>query len=335
MPAAELDTALVIATCLREVERSIPHTAVLIGNRYGWRPPAAVLDQVADLLGPEYDWLRVEGKGKSITHLEIMTGILRVPRELRRCRVYLRDPDASCLPPDATSAPEDAEDALLAAALREELLAADGVPCEVYRSPEELSASLSAAFSAMIEADHPLLGIHDDPMEQARFDHLAVVAASQQVYVALPGPLERLREAIAAGQSVVVVGPSGSGKSSLLSHVLSSLHRDPAAAAFSFIHFTGRSSHEAHHVNVMHRVIWEIRRWTRSKETIPTTSANLAKALPGWLATAGEKALAGGDRGYEAKAFVFLDALNQLQGEFVCTQLRRRRQVGSPLPVPS
>lgn len=251
--------------------------------------------QVADLLGPRYDWLRTEGKGKSITHLEIMTGILRVPPEDRRCRVFLREKPA-LLAADAGAA--DPEDARLATILREQLMAAADVPCERYTSPEALARQVATAFSEMIAADHPLLGVHEDPMvslagtgekghvcvwegwgwavahhnanlcqqqtrrrqhrwatltdntrrrrrclqDQARFAHLAIVAANERVYVPLLRPLARLREAVAAGRPVVVVGSSGSGKSSLLSHLLAGLRKD-AGVAFTFIHFTGTCSH--------------------------------------------------------------------------------------------
>ncbi len=47
-------------------------------------------NQASELL-PGHEWM-AEAAGCSVTHLEMMGGVLRVPAPQRRAAVYLRDP---------------------------------------------------------------------------------------------------------------------------------------------------------------------------------------------------------------------------------------------------
>lgn len=78
---------LVLKVCLSEIERSRPFLIVLLGDRYGWVPPAERMRAAATEAGFTGDIT-----GKSITALEIEYGILSRLAERHRCRIYLRDP---------------------------------------------------------------------------------------------------------------------------------------------------------------------------------------------------------------------------------------------------
>jgi tetratricopeptide (TPR) repeat protein len=84
--------ATVLTVCLREIERSRPFLIGLLGDRYGWQPPAACIGDAAREAG-----LSGNVAGKSVTELEILYGVLRNEDQQRRSWFYLRDP----LPYDA------------------------------------------------------------------------------------------------------------------------------------------------------------------------------------------------------------------------------------------
>ena len=79
--------AMVLTVCLREIERSQPFLIGLIGDRYGWQPPAARMATAASEAGLDDDVA-----GKSVTELEILYGVLRHTDQQRRSWFYLRDP---------------------------------------------------------------------------------------------------------------------------------------------------------------------------------------------------------------------------------------------------
>lgn len=78
---------LVLTVCLREIERSRPFLIGLLGNRYGWGPPARQLCEAAREAGLDADL-----DGRSITELEILHGVLRNPEQQRRSWFYFREP---------------------------------------------------------------------------------------------------------------------------------------------------------------------------------------------------------------------------------------------------
>lgn len=78
----------VLKVCLSEIERSRPFLIVLLGDRYGWVPPAERIAGAADEAG-----FRTEPAGKSVTALEIEFGILKKdPAQRQRSLFYFRDP---------------------------------------------------------------------------------------------------------------------------------------------------------------------------------------------------------------------------------------------------
>jgi len=78
---------LVLKVCLAEIGRSRPFLIVLLGDRYGWTPPAERMQAAAQEAGYQADLA-----GKSVTALEIEFGVLNSPQQRRRSRFYFRDP---------------------------------------------------------------------------------------------------------------------------------------------------------------------------------------------------------------------------------------------------
>lgn len=87
----DVEEPVIVSTCLREVEGCAPYILCLLGERYGWVPDAKTVGHAQALLGSRFAWLSEEGADVSVTHLEIMQGVLRVPAEHRRAFVYVRE----------------------------------------------------------------------------------------------------------------------------------------------------------------------------------------------------------------------------------------------------
>jgi tetratricopeptide (TPR) repeat protein len=76
----------VLKVCMAEIDRSRPFMIVLLGDRYGWIPPAERLQRAAREAGFEID-----DSPRSVTALEIEYGLRRADPQMRP-RFYLRAP---------------------------------------------------------------------------------------------------------------------------------------------------------------------------------------------------------------------------------------------------
>jgi tetratricopeptide (TPR) repeat protein len=86
----------VLKVCLDEIERSKPFLVALLGDRYGWIPPAARIAAAARDAGlPD----SVEVVGRSVTELEILYAVLENPDQRKRSWFYFRTLDRAGMPP--------------------------------------------------------------------------------------------------------------------------------------------------------------------------------------------------------------------------------------------
>lgn len=76
------DTGNALELCLSELDSCRPFFIGMLGNRYGWVPESYVAS------GTQFDWLRNEPPGKSITHLEMQFGALNCSA---KAAFYFRD----------------------------------------------------------------------------------------------------------------------------------------------------------------------------------------------------------------------------------------------------
>lgn len=84
---AEARELQVLRVCLSEVRRCRPFLIVLLGDRYGWVPPADRM-QAATI----EEGLIADVHGRSVTELEIRAGVLDNPEQQPRSFFYFRDP---------------------------------------------------------------------------------------------------------------------------------------------------------------------------------------------------------------------------------------------------
>jgi len=95
---------IVLKVCLDEIERSRPFLIALLGDRYGWVPPAERMQAAVDEAGFE-----TSVEGKSVTALEIEFGVLDSPDQRGRSHFYFRKPlPHDEMPPDVAAQYSDA-----------------------------------------------------------------------------------------------------------------------------------------------------------------------------------------------------------------------------------
>ncbi len=86
----EYKEVLVLQVCLREVDRARPLMLVILGQRYGWVPPALQMATAVEGRGHEL----ANALGKSVVELEIAYGALAT-KEPSRAAFFFRDLDAA------------------------------------------------------------------------------------------------------------------------------------------------------------------------------------------------------------------------------------------------
>jgi hypothetical protein len=84
-PEQESKELLVLKVCLNEIERCRPFLLVILGDRYGWSPPAHRMQAAVDEKG-----FSTKVEGKSVTALEIEYGVLDSPEQKKRSFFYFR-----------------------------------------------------------------------------------------------------------------------------------------------------------------------------------------------------------------------------------------------------
>lgn len=236
----------VLKVCLAEVERSRPFLLGLIGDRYGWVPPAERMQAASDEMG-----IRFDAAGRSITDLEITFGALGSSAQTGRSYFYLRE-----------RLPYDQMSAEMATAFSDAHAATDGP--EASRKLAELKARLEhevpsqvRRYSAMWDPQHGrvvgleawgeqvfadlLAAIEDEAGPQPEHDSwlaeeqtaLANFLESRtRTFVGRAALLDRLaNHARSAGEpgidtGICIVGKTGSGKSALLAALLTRLEAD-------------------------------------------------------------------------------------------------------------
>ena len=83
----------VLRVCLDEIERTRPFLIGLLGDRYGWIPPAERMEAAARAAG-----VTEEMAGRSVTELELLYGLMRNPEQRSRSRIYFRELDYNGMP---------------------------------------------------------------------------------------------------------------------------------------------------------------------------------------------------------------------------------------------
>jgi tetratricopeptide (TPR) repeat protein len=234
-------TLLVLTVCLNEVARSRPFVIALVGDRYGWVPPADRVRRAVEESG-----LAGEISGRSITDLELDFGILQQagPRPVGAF-AYFRHLDASGVADDLRRRYID-PDTSRVDELKKRLLARLGPDrCRTYQArwdPARGAVEGLEEFRRLVVEDlwgdleeqtrgYELVTETPEDAERATLDAFVNEAARDFTgrepllaeLLALASPVGAAGEPRAG---VCVVGPSGSGKSSLAAELIRRLGED-------------------------------------------------------------------------------------------------------------
>jgi tetratricopeptide (TPR) repeat protein len=294
--------------CLDEIRSCRPFFIGLLGERYGWTPGGDAF--TADLT-EEQPWLRGL-RGKSVTELEILHGVLNNPDMAGRAFFYFRDPAyAQGRGGDFHSeTPDDAGKQTALKTLIRTACEAKRIPLrENYPDPRQLAAMVLADLTIVIKAQYPIEAVPDDLTREAQ-DHEAFAEIRRRTYIGRAEYFEALdRHAAGEGGPLLLLGESGSGKSALLANWLPRWRKEHPKD-FIFQHYIGGTADSADHWRVMTRLMAEIKRWSDDPEPLPTKHEDILKDFGLWLAKARARAE------HEGVRFILvLDALNQLDDQ--------------------
>ncbi len=302
--AEEAERGEVLPICLTEIDRARPYFIGMLGERYGWIPPA---DGYAPDLLERQPWLRAHQGGASVTELEILHGVLNSRRMQGRAFFYFRSP-AYARTKGGDYLPLTREDRQRQRQLKQRIRAR-GLPVTPYATPEALAARIERDLWKLLDREFPASEV-PDAYERERLRHEAYAAPRRRLYLGGERYLEALDKALTGGHSrVVVEGASGGGKSALLANFFETWRRKHRKHRV-FEHYLGASADAADPHALVRRLLEFIQRQTGSRESLPGDPLQLMERLPQWLAMASAWA-----RQRRTRFIFVLDALNSLSGQ--------------------
>jgi len=309
IPEKHLQTKAMLRTLLHEIDRCTYFIAFL-GERYGEAPTE---DQFTFDLEEEQPWLRGL-HGRSFTELEISRGVLNSPAVAGRSFIYFRDPEFLHTVPDARKgdlSPVDVTSFKKLEVLKEQIrntCAEYDIPLvEAYSDPSALAERVLEDLKAAIGKQFPEEAISDPIARDAR-DHESYAEIHRRVYIARPSDFDALdSHCLDDDGPLVLLGESGCGKSALVANWIA-VWRDKHKHDHVFQHYIGCTSDSAQYMNVIIRLVTEIRQWCKDERELPKSSDEVLRDFPVWLSMARFKAEREGVR-----FIVVLDALDQLE----------------------
>lgn len=181
---------------------------------------------------------------------------------------------------------------------------------ENYQNSQELGSLLLADLKKAIEDDFPMLpyviyslctyhvfifAYRPDQIDAKGTEHLNYAIQKSLAYVPQQSYLDVLnsvQEPSPRGKLLIVLGASGSGKSSLLSH----WWRTQQYSISTFVHFIGASSFASDFPAMIQRLFKEVNtihtpHGSDSSLTIPTTEQELIAKIPEFLNIASAKVI--------------------------------------------
>jgi tetratricopeptide (TPR) repeat protein len=311
----EAERGEVLPICLGEIDRARPYFVGMLGERYGWVPPA---NAYAPNLLEHQPWLAQHQGGKSVTELEILHGVLNDPAMAGRAYFYFRSRRyARAKAGDYIAASSDDR------SRQDELktrVRASGFPVTRYRDPEALARRLERDLWKLLNAEFPASAVPDAHERESR-RHEAYAAPRRRLYLGAQRYVLALDQALTDGaQRVLIEGASGGGKSALLANWLA-LRGVQHPQELVFEHYLAASADASNPERLVRRLLQTIRRATGSQDEIPSDPQQLFDSITSWLMVASQHAQKVG-----ARWLIAIDAINGL------TRLKDLRWFPQELP---
>lgn len=262
---ADMDSAesasKILSVCLREVQSCKPYMIALLGQRYGWIPPA---EQIREA-GAQLEFMP-EDPHISVTELEILFGMYMAKGQLDRCIFCLREPiEETDLTPEQKEVylPANDEDARRMAALREKILSVPGAHVITYRLEcsngnltgyEEFSEKLYGVLERLLapgwESRRSL------SWQQRQREEDAIISENHlRCFVERKDTLQQVIDTIRFTQVVLLEGEGGCGKSALMAK-LNRMYQQ--SSYHSIVIFCGASSGCMTVQQLMRLMLWRL-----------------------------------------------------------------------------
>ena len=208
--------------CLAEIDRCRPYFISLLGERYGWVPPA---DYYKPELLERQPWLREQMGGASVTELEILHGVLRNPEMAGHACFYLRDPAYAQAQSQPGWVAENPQERQRLVALKEEVRRSGFPVMEGLADPQAIAERIEADLWELIERTFPEQE-PPDALEREGRRHADYRRARTGLYLGGETAIAQLEGWLAAGeQRILITGESGAGKSALIANWLEAHQR--------------------------------------------------------------------------------------------------------------
>jgi len=307
----EAEHGKVVRICLEEINRCRPYFLSLLGERYGWSPVHADIDNLDELLElfPSLE-ANLEA-GHSVTEMEILHGVLNNPDMNEHCFFYLRDraftetlAAKAAASADYLETDSSAQENLNY--LKERIRKSKFPVKEGYSSIEEQGEWIKQDLLAVLDQRFPQ-DQTPSPLQAERLAHQAYARDRCLAYIANPADFEALDSYSASSghSALIVTGASGMGKSALLSYWIAQ-QRQQNPQRFIMEHYVGISG-DANPVAILRRIMVEINDRTGDNEAIPNKEEEVIRDFPLWL---------GRVRANDPLLLV-LDGLNQLEDQHI------------------
>jgi len=220
--AEQTERGETLPLCLAEIDNCRPYFISLLGERYGWVPPA---DFYKPALLERQPWLMERMGGASVTELEILHGVLRNPEMAGHALFYLRDPAYTQAQQEAGWVADNPAEQQRLHALKEQIRAS-GFPVEKgLANPQAIAERIEADLWAVIECEYPEQE-QPDALQREGQRHIDYRRSRTGLYLGGEASIKQLEGWIAAGeQRILITGESGAGKSALIANWLEAHQR--------------------------------------------------------------------------------------------------------------
>jgi serine/threonine protein kinase/tetratricopeptide (TPR) repeat protein len=263
-----------IRTSLEEIDRCRPYFIGILGDDYGYSPPAHEFFRDPELLW-RYPWIEdVAASGLSLVDIEFRHGALEVPAQAIGAHFYFRKGTQGSV---EVSSDEDQRLSALRQMVRESTL-----PVDEFRDPISLGHLIYDHLVELIKRDFPH-ALPPSPVERERRLHESFAASRRKAYIPNQGNLNRLSTFVQEGDVPLIVhGASGAGKSSLLAYWVHQFRkRNPDVQVIE--HYVGVGGRIFGRYDLMRHVMAEIRERFNRQEELPSTPEAIEQNFANWL----------------------------------------------------
>jgi nephrocystin-3 len=300
-----------LPTLLAEIDRCRPYFIGLLGERYGWIPPATALTEELKAAFPSLAGIA----GRSVTEMEFVHGVLDDPARANGAFFLERDPAwmETLTVVERTHYVESTSEGRSKLADLKQRIRASGVRVIPYRTPEEIGPLVEAALVDVFEASYPEMQ-RPDAFTQAASLHAAYARERRGLHVGAGRYLAKLDEwmSTTAAPPLLITGVSGGGKSTLVANWLQA-HRNANPSDIVFEHYLGASPDSADPILLIRRLWEHLNRQTGESVDLPSGSTDLIDLSAGLVQRLNQAASVAQRK--EVSILIALDGLDKLSTE--------------------